>query len=122
MADRVVLLSIPQLRHRDVTPGALASLEALAGRGSMAELVPPFPGLAASSFATLVTGTGPYEHGLIGNTYFDRAERRIVASPLPDSAVQAPRLWDRLREAHPEARTMLWFAPNSRGAAVDLDA
>ena len=82
MADHVVLLSIPQLRHRDVTPGALASLDELAAHGASAELMPAFPGLAASSFATLMTGTGPYEHGVIGNTYFDRAERRVAGRPL----------------------------------------
>ncbi|HEV3162782.1 MAG TPA: alkaline phosphatase family protein [Isosphaeraceae bacterium] len=122
MADRVVLMSIPQLRHRDVTPGALASLDDLAAKGSMAELVPAFPGLAASSFATLVTGTGPYEHGMIGDAYFDRATRRVVCGPLPDSAVMMPRLWDRVRAARPEARTLVWFAPNARGVDVDVAA
>ena len=122
MADRVVLLSIPQLRHRDVTPGALASVEALVARGGIVELVPPFPPLAAPSFATLMTGTGPYEHGLIGNAYFDRDERRVRAAPLPDAEVRAPKLWERLKAARPEAKTMLWFAPNSEGAAVDLAA
>lgn len=122
MAERVVLLSIPQLRHKDVTPGALASLDRMAGRGALAELVPAFPGLTASSFATLMTGTGPHEHGLIGNTYYDRVEGRVRVGPLLDSAVQAPRLWDRLRAIKPEARSMLWFAPNSRGARVDLGA
>ncbi len=56
MADRVVLLLIPQLRQRDVTPGALASLEGLAARGGVAEFLPPFPCLAASAFASIVTG------------------------------------------------------------------
>ena len=122
MAERVVLLSIPQLRRRDVTPGCLASLDAVAAKGAISEMVPPFPGLAASSFATLTTGTGPYEHGLVGNTYFDREARRVVPGPLPDSAVQAPRVWDRLRAARPEARTLLWFGPNSRGAHVEISA
>src|SRR3954452_13317783 len=122
MAERVILLSIPQLRRRDVTPGCLASLDAVSARGSVSPLVPPFPGLAASSFATLVTGTGPYEHGMIGNTYFDRAERRVVPSPLPDSAGLVPRLWDRIRETRPDARTLVWFAPNARGVSVDLAA
>jgi predicted AlkP superfamily pyrophosphatase or phosphodiesterase len=122
MADRVVVLSIPQLRHRDVTPGALASVEALAARGGIVELIPPFPALAAPSFATLMTGTGPFEHGLIGNAYFDRTTRRVVAAPLPDSEVRAPKIWEHLKAARPGARTMLWFAPNARGAAVDLDA
>lgn len=122
MADRVVLLSIPQLRHRDVSPGSLASLDALAASGGQVELVPAFPGLAASSFATLVTGTGPYEHGIVGNTYYDRAEHRVVASPLPDSAVLVPRLWDRVHMARPESKTLVWFAPNAQGVAVDFAA
>jgi predicted AlkP superfamily pyrophosphatase or phosphodiesterase len=122
MADCVVLLSIPQLRHRDVTPGALASLEGLCRRGALAEIVPPFPGLAASSFATLVTGTGPYEHGMIGNTYYDRKEKRVVPSPLGDSAVLAPRVWNRVRAARPGAKTLVWFAPNTHGVDVDFGA
>jgi predicted AlkP superfamily pyrophosphatase or phosphodiesterase len=122
MFERVVLLSIPQLRRRDVTPGALASLEALAGRGGMADLEPAFPSLTASSFATLVTGTGPFRHGVIGNVYFDRQARRVVRPPLPDSTNLATKLWERLREARPEARTLLWFAPTSRGANVELAA
>lgn len=122
MVERVVLLSIPQLRHKDVTPGALASLDRLAARGGLAELVPPFPALAAPSFATLMTGETPARHGLIGNCYFDREEGRVVTGPLTDADVQSPRIWQRLRAARPGARTMLWFAPNSRGADVDLDA
>lgn len=122
MADRLVLLSIPQLRRQDVAPGGLASLEKLARRGTLTDLIPPFPGLSASSFATLITGVGPGDHGIIGNSYFDREQRKIMTAPLPDSAVQAPRIWDRLRAKRPGARTMLWFAPNCRGAEVELAA
>jgi predicted AlkP superfamily pyrophosphatase or phosphodiesterase len=122
MSERVVLLSIPQLRQKDVSPGGLASLEAVSAKGAIAELVPAFPGLAASSFATLITGVGPYQHGLIGNTYFDRATRRLESPPLPDSALEAPRIWDRLRQAKPDAKTLLWFAPNSGGAQVEFSA
>ncbi len=122
MAQRVVLLSIPQLRRVDVTPGALASLDEVASRGGIRDLVPTFPGLSASSFATLVTGVGPRRHGVIGNTYYDRSEGRLVRPPLPDSANEAPKVWDELRRRRPGARTMLWFAPNSEGADVDLSA
>ena len=121
MAERIVLLSIPQLRARDVSPGGLASLEALACRGTLHELVPAFPGTAASSFATLVTGASPAEHGIVGDTYFDRASRRVAARPLPDADVQAPKLWERLRGVRPGATTLLWFAPNSQGAAVEVN-
>lgn len=122
MPQRVVLLSIPQLRRIDVTPGALASLDLLASGGGIRDLVPTFPGLSAPSFATLVTGVGPRRHGVIGNTYFDRALGKIARPPLPDSANLAPRLWDNLRSTHPNARTLLWFGPNSGGASVNLAA
>lgn len=122
MAERVVLLVIPQLRQRDVTPGGLASLEELEGRGSICELVPAFPGLAAASFATLITGAAPSQHGLIGNTYFDRAACRVVPPPLRDSALEAPRVWQNLKAANPSSRALLWFAPNSLGADVEFNA
>ncbi len=122
MPQRLVVLSLPQLRRRDVTPGAIASLESLSRLGSLVDLIPAFPGLAASSFATLMTGTGPDEHGIVGDTYYDRAEGRIAGRPLPDSAVLAPKLWEWLKRERPEAKVMLWFAPSTHGAEVDLAA
>ena len=64
----------------------------------------------------------PADHGIVGDTYYDRAAGRVAARPLPDSAVTAPKLWERLREARPGARTLLWFAPNSHGADVEIMA
>lgn len=122
MADRVVLLTIPQLRRRDVTPGGLGTLDQLSSFGSMTPVVPPFPGLAASAFATLMTGLEPREHGLIGNVFLDPVSRNVVTVPLPDSAVQARKLWHKAREVRPGARVLLWFTPDSQGADVDLMA
>ena len=122
MADRVVVLSIPQLRRRDITPGGLGSLEAVASRGEMSALLPPFPGLAAPAFATLMTGLEPNKHGLIGNTFYDRVAEKMVNVPLADSAIHAKKLWQIAGEVRPGARTMLWFAPNCRGADVETMA
>lgn len=122
MAQRVVLLSIPQLRHRDVTPGALASLDALESRGGLAEFLPAFPCLAASSFATIVTGVGADEHGVVGDAYFDRITGRIVGRPFSDATVMGPKLWERLRAGRPGARSLAWFTPNLRDAEVDAAA
>lgn len=122
MAERVVLLSIPQLRHNMVTPGGLASLEALESRGGLVGFMPPFPCLAAPTFATLVTGTGPFTHGIVGDAFWDRVADRLVTRPFEDSLVQAPKLWERLREARPETKSLAWFTPNLHGAAVDRGA
>jgi predicted AlkP superfamily pyrophosphatase or phosphodiesterase len=122
MAQRVVLLSIPQLRHRDVTPGALASLDALESRGGLAEFLPAFPCLAAPSFATLVTGTGAETHGIVGDAYYDRVTGRVVSRPFPDSVVMGPKLWERLQGSRPGSRCLAWFTPNLHDAEVDAAA
>jgi hypothetical protein len=122
MAERVVLLSIANLQLRDVTPGALTSLERLARRGSLLELTPAAPGLAASAFTTVITGTPTRQHGIIGNLYFDRDPRRVRVAPLPDSVIQVPRLWEQVRERRPGACTMLWFPPNCLDADVEFGA
>ena len=111
MAERILLLSIPQLRRRDVTPGGLASLEAVARRGGIWDLVPAFPGTAAASFATMMTGVGPAAHGIVGDTYYDRAEEHVVARPYRASAIRGPKLWEQLRATRPGSRSLLWFTP-----------
>jgi predicted AlkP superfamily pyrophosphatase or phosphodiesterase len=122
MSSRVVVLSIPQLRLKDVTPGALASLESLAGRGGVVEFEPAFPSLAAPSFATLVTGQTPARHGIVGDAFFDRVARRVRRRPFADADVPGPKLWDRLAAARPGATTLAWLTPSLRGAAVQTAA
>lgn len=122
MYQRAVLLSVPQLQVRHVTPGGLASLERIARRGGTTSMELTFPGLAASAFTTLVTGVGPNKHGILGTRYYDRERRELVKAPVPDEAVEAPRIWQRLREVRPGARVLLWFPPTGIGADVDYGA
>jgi hypothetical protein len=120
MVERVVLLSIPQVRRRDVTPGALSSLDRLCASGSIGQLVPSFPSVSAPAFATLVTGTEAGEHGMVASAYYDRELCKVVGPYLDDSAVTAEKLWESVARGRPGARTMAWFGPNTRGASVDF--
>lgn len=122
MTERLVVLSIPQLRHRDLTPGALASLESLVRRGGVAEFCPAFPSLPASAFASMVTGTRPSQHGIVGEAFFDRAIGQVVSRPFSDHHVAGFKIWERYAGLHPGVPTMAWFTPSVRGAAVDLAA
>jgi hypothetical protein len=88
----------------------------------MSEFFPAFPSLAAPSFATMMTGTGPHRHGMVGDAYYDRKLGRVVTRPFADSAVLAPKLWERLRVARPGSKSLAWFTPNLHGAAVDRAA
>ena len=44
----------------------------------------------------------------------------MVPGPLPDSAVMTGRVWDRLEQVRPGARTLLWFGPNTQGTERGL--
>ena len=105
-----------------MTPGALSALEKIAARGGLADLEPIVPGVSATAFATLISGVGPYEHGIVGNRYYDRQSGAVVEPPLPDSANLAEKCWERLKAERPDARTLLWFGPNTAGARVDYSA
>src|SRR5690606_11437510 len=101
---------------------SLGTLDYLSSTGSMTAVVPPFPGLSASAFATLMTGLEPREHGLIGHVFLDPVSREVGSVPLPDSAVQAQKLWQKAREVRPGSKVMLCFTPDTQGADVDLMA
>src|SRR5690349_19990528 len=117
MAESILVVSSPEQRRRDVSPGGLASLERLARKGGIAGLIPVFPGTAASAFAKMSTGTEPDRHGIEGDTYYDREARRVVSRPLLASLIPEPKLWDRLRSLRPGARTLLWFTTFAESGA-----
>ncbi len=70
----------------------------------------------------MVTGVDPLVHGLIGDTFFDRQEGKVVGRPFPDAVIAGPKIWERLRAAWPESKSLAWFTPSLPGAAVDLAA
>ncbi len=120
MPARVVVLSIPQVRRRDVTPGAIASLDRMCARGALNNLAPAFPSLSATAFASLVTGTDASGHGAIASAFFDRAAGKIVGPFLRDAQIGGEKLWESAARVRPGCKTMAWFAPNTEGAAVDF--
>ena len=120
MPERVVLLSIPQVRRRDITPGALASLDRMCARGALNNLAPAFPSLSATAFATLTTGVDAAHHGAVASAFLDRATQRVVGPFLNDSDISGEKLWESAAKLRPGAKTLTWFAPNTEGAAVDL--
>ncbi len=108
MAERVVLLVIPQLRSRDVTPGGLSVLETLGARGSMAPLLLPFPALPGSSAATFLSGLLPTKHGILGAVTYDRSTRQLVPIVFDRSRSNLAAL---IRERRPDRPQMSWCLP-----------
>jgi len=103
MKKPVVVLNIVGLapQHRAQMP----SLANFAWRA----MRPSFPAVTCSAQATLLTGTNPEHHGIVGNGWFDRDTHEAKFWEQPGSLVQRPRVWD----LRPNLKTAVLFWQHS---------
>ncbi|EDY19007.1 type I phosphodiesterase/nucleotide pyrophosphatase [Chthoniobacter flavus Ellin428] len=123
VADRiVVLISVDGLAHYyfDDPKAEMPTIRQLAAEGAHADRMKcSMPTVTWPNHTTLVTGVNPGKHGVIGNSYLDRARGTIVALiPDPifnkDEIVQTPTVYDVAKAAGLKTAGIIW--PASRGA------
>ncbi len=134
-ADRcVILVSVDGLAnfYLDDPIADLPTLRELARNGARAEgMVCSFPTVTWPNHTTLVTGTTPARHGVIGNNYLDRASTApvpFIPDPLfdKDQIVKVPTIYDAAHQkglvtagivwpATRNARTLDWTVPDMFG-------
>ncbi|MFG0334880.1 MAG: alkaline phosphatase family protein [Maioricimonas sp. JB049] len=117
MHQNVVLLSIPGLRPQDLP--AMPRLSALASTGTSTPLVPSFPCVTLPVQANVTTGVGPEKHGVVANGYFYRDKGEFEMWTAWNESVQAPQIWQTLREHDPELTSAVWFPMFAKGAQAD---
>ncbi|MGL4512763.1 MAG: alkaline phosphatase family protein [Lacipirellulaceae bacterium] len=117
MPDRVILLSVPALRERDLA--RMPHLRAMVETGDFATLVPSFPGVTCAVQANMTTGATPSEHGVVANGLFHRKAGRLEMWTSWADAVQRPRVWDRLAQHDPELTSAVWFPLLAKGCAAE---
>ena len=107
-------------RRADVERATGASLRSWADCGGEAAITPTFPCVTSTVQASMWTGTGPAEHGVIANGFMHRDR------PVPDvefwvgrnGVVGGPQVWDELRARR--VSTAVWHAQNIKDAAADF--
>lgn len=134
-ADRcVILVSVDGLAnfYLDDPKADMPTLRELARNGARADgIVCSFPTVTWPNHTTLVTGTPPAKHGVIGNNYLDRKSASPVAlipDPLfdKDQIVKVPTIYDAAHNAGlvtagivwpatRNARTLDWTVPDMFG-------
>ena len=73
---RVLLLNVAALSGSQIgerTP----TLKALAERGTLTPMVPPFGALTCPAHASMSTGLPPSGHGIVGNGWYERAHAKV---------------------------------------------
>lgn len=87
--------------------------------GWRAELGAVLPAVTCSVQATLLTGTLPREHGVVGNGWYFRGLGEVLLWRQHNALIGGDKLWDGARRAHPGytvANVCWWYA---MGAPVD---
>ncbi len=94
-------------------------LSALAKSGFAAPVVPALPAVTCTAQATMLTGTLPSEHGIVGNGWWFRDLGEILFWRQSDRLVQKDRLWTEARRRHPglTAANLFWW--HAMGGSAD---
>ncbi|NIJ13419.1 putative AlkP superfamily pyrophosphatase or phosphodiesterase [Saccharomonospora amisosensis] len=109
----VVGLTPTLLRH-------MPNLTALANRGWQANLGTVLPAVTCSAQSTLLTGTMPAEHGIVGNGWYFRDLGEVYLWRQHNRLVRGEKVWETARVAHSgytAANVCWWYA---MGASTDF--
>lgn len=118
----VILVSVDGLAgfYLDDPRAEMPTLRRLAEEGARADgLVCSFPTVTWPNHTTLVTGTTPAKHGVIGNNYLDRqsgSQVPFIPDPLfdKDEIVKVPTVYDATHNAGLTTAGIIW--PATRNA------
>lgn len=114
----VVFLSIPALRPGDITEELTPTLYGWANNGSLAELTPTFPCLTSCVQASMWTGSGPAQHGVIANGFYHRDRSEVEFWVARNEVVGGRQIWDVLNRAG--ISSAVWHAQNIKDCAADF--
>eukprot|EP00729_Bicosta_minor_P020132 gene20132-5185_t len=103
MVNKTVVLDVVGLTRELISRGHTPFLAEYLERASSADVEPAFPALTCTAQATYVTGVGAKQHGIAGNGWYDRDYCEVKNWHQSAKLVQAPRIWDQLKEEHPDA-------------------
>lgn len=84
--------------------------------GRMASVNSMLPAVTCSVQATYLTGVLPDVHGIVGNGWYFREMDEIKFWRQSNKLVQAPKIWELIRETHPDftcANLFWWYNMNS---------
>ncbi len=117
MEKKLVLLSIPGLREKDVAQ--MRHLRDRFAGGEIAELTPSFPCVTCPVQANMTTGVLPSRHGVVANGFYWRERRQVEMWTSPNECIERPQLWDLLSHREGGTTTAVWFPLHAKGCEAD---
>lgn len=108
---KTVVINVVGLTNRLIgehTPFLKSFME----KGSAAVIRPVLPAVTCAAQATYLTGKWPAEHGIVGNGWYFKDECEVKFWRQSNTLVQAPKIWDSLKEKDPNftcANHFWWY-------------
>ena len=100
---------------------ATPNLTRLAESGGRVPLQPPIPALTSVSQATLLTGSPPAEHGIVGNGWYFRELSLVLNWQRSARLVMGQTLWEALRQSDPAIRCANLFWRYATHSSANLN-
>ena len=105
---KLLVLNVAALSPAEIT-GDTPTLKAFAESGMASPLVAPFPALTCTSHATMMTGSLPSQHGIVGNGWYDREHAKVFMWNRSSHHVHGETLWDAARARAPNLKVANLF-------------
>ncbi|MFC7339499.1 alkaline phosphatase family protein [Haloferula chungangensis] len=87
-------------------------LTTFAGREGIQSFPPAFPAVTCTAQASMLTGKGSSQHGIVANGWYDRESAEVRFWKQSNRLVRGPKVWDELREKFPGftcAKLFWWY-------------
>ena len=112
---RVAVLNIVGLSESLLGPHT-PELRAFAEKNGRQSYKPAFPAVTCTAQSSILTGTPPSEHGIVGNGWYDRESAEVRFWKQSNHIVRGEKLWEKLRREIPGftcAKLFWWYNMHS---------
>ncbi|MEM1085528.1 MAG: nucleotide pyrophosphatase/phosphodiesterase family protein [Verrucomicrobiota bacterium] len=109
--QRVAVINVVGLSSSLLDQG-MPRLKAFADRAGCQSFPPAFPAVTCTAQSSMLTGSSPGEHGIVGNGWYDRESAEVRFWKQSNHLVRGRKVWDELRERHPDftcAKLFWWY-------------
>lgn len=109
--QRVAVINVVGLSGSLLGP-SMPRLAAFAERYGQTSFRPAFPAVTCTAQASMLTGTCPREHGIVGNGWYDRESAEVKFWKQSNHLVRGHKVWEELRERIPDftcAKLFWWY-------------
>lgn len=120
MGKPLLVINIAGLGQASIGANTPNLSKLAAGTGGPIAVQPTVPALTSVSQATLLTGSNPAEHGIVGNSLYFRDLAEILNWQRSAKLIDGETIWDAAKQSNPELKTAYLFWRHAAHGSGDV--